>query len=81
MNQIRQAIDIYPISLTGGEARELLRNSELRALVDKFARDLLEKNPTPLEAQAVLVRTWDAVLRNAKLMLIRLDHQRDEDPV
>lgn len=70
MNQIRQPADIYPISLTDGEARELLRNSELLELVNKFARDLLGKNPTSLEAQAVLVRTWDAVLRNARFTFI-----------
>lgn len=70
MNQIRMPADIFPISLTVGEARGILKNSELRALVDKFARDLLEKSPTPLEAQAVLVETWGAVLRNARFAFI-----------
>ena len=32
-------------------------------------KEILEKKPTPLEAQAVLVTTWETVLRNAKLNL------------
>lgn len=69
MNQIKRSEDIYPMSLTCNEAEEVLKHSELRALVSKFARELLEKNPTPIEAQAVLVRAWAAVLRNARFTL------------
>lgn len=60
---------IFPITLTPKEANQILENSVLRQLVDQFSKEILEKKPTPLEAQAVLVTTWETVLRNAKLNL------------
>lgn len=60
---------VFPITMTVHEARKVLENSELRGLVDQFAIGILEKKPTPLEAQAVLVTTWETVLRNARFSL------------
>lgn len=68
----RSITDIYPISVTVTEAKEIIEWSpELKELVDRFARELLKKNPTSLEAQAVLVRTWNSVLENGRLSIIR----------
>lgn len=60
---------VFPITMTAHEAIKILENSELRGLVDQFAIGILEKKPTPLEAQAVLVTTWETVLRNARFSL------------
>ena len=59
----------FPITLTSKEADQILATRDLRRLVDRFSREILEKNPTPLEAQAVLVTTWETVLKNARFSL------------
>lgn len=57
------------------------RNRELRLLVGTFAREILEKNPTLDEAQAILVATWETVLVNARLgaPLHYVEPENDED--
>lgn len=70
---MRSPADIFPISLSSGEAGSILANSKLRELSGNFAREILDKNPTPLEAQAVLVEAWDTVLKNAHFTFIRKD--------
>lgn len=65
----RNLSTVFPITLTPKEADQILATSELRRLVDQFSRGILEKNPTPLEAQAVLVTTWETVLKNARFSL------------
>ena len=59
----------HPITMKYTEACATLddeRNRELRLLVGTFAKEILEKDPTLDEAQAVLVATWETVLVNAR---------------
>lgn len=65
----RDLSEIFPIALTPQEANQILEHSELRSLADPFAKEILGKEPTPLEAQAVLVAAWAAVLRNARFSI------------
>jgi len=60
----------HPIAMKYTEACTVLdtaKNRELRLLVGTFAREILEKNPTLDEAQAIIVATWETVLVNARL--------------
>lgn len=60
----------YPITMDSRAAAATLtesRNAGLAAMAGTFAREILKKNPTLDEAQAVIVKTWDAVLLNARL--------------
>lgn len=60
----------YPITMDSRTAAATLSESRtdgLASMVGTFAREILKKNPTLNEAQAVLVKTWDAVLLNARL--------------
>lgn len=60
----------YPITMDSRTAAATLnesRNAGLIAMTGTFAREILEKNPTLDEAQAVLVKTWDAVQLIARL--------------
>lgn len=66
---VRNLSACFPITLAPKEAEQILATSDLRRLVDQFSRGILEKNPTTLEAQAVLVTTWETVLKNARFSL------------
>ena len=60
----------HPITMKYTEACATLddaRDQNLRLLVGTFAREILEKNPTLDEAQAILVAAWETVLVNARL--------------
>lgn len=60
----------YPITMDSRTAAATLsasRTAGLTAMAVTFAREILKKNPTLDEAQAVIVKTWDAVLLNARL--------------
>lgn len=65
----RDLSEIFPLALTPQEANKVLEYSELRNLVDHFSKEILEKEPTPLEAQAVLVAAWAGVLKNARFSI------------
>ena len=59
----------HPITMKYTEAFATLgeaRDQNLRLLVGTFTKEILEKNPTPDEVQAVLVATWEMVLVNAR---------------
>ena len=51
------------------DAGEVLRYSQLNGtgLPDQIAKMILAETPTPLQAQAILVRAWGAIQKNARL--------------
>nr|DAH24603.1 MAG TPA: hypothetical protein [Caudoviricetes sp.] len=61
----------YPITMDSIEARRAISvdRHSLNILAGDFAKAILKENPTLDEAQAVLVKTWDAVLLNARLTI------------
>ena len=61
--------DVMPLTLNADQAMKLVGHGELNVLVGEFGKAILQKNPTPLEAQAVLVATWENVLRNARFSI------------
>ena len=63
------AIMDHPITMKYTEACATLnaaRDQKLCLLVGTFTKEILDKNPTPDEVQAVLVATWETVLVNAR---------------
>lgn len=40
---------------------------ELRSLPDAIAKEILEKKPTPAQAQAVLIQAWESLKKNSVL--------------
>ena len=59
----------HPITMKYAEARATLGDAKdqgLCLLVGTFTKEILGKNPTPDEAQAVLVATWENVLVNTR---------------
>lgn len=59
----------HPITMNPTEACSTLvhaRDQDLCLLVGTFTKEILEKNPTLDEVQAILVATWETVLVNAR---------------
>lgn len=70
----------YPITMDSRAAAATLTESKtdgLSAMAGTFAREILKKNPTLNEAQAVIVKTWDTVLLNARLGVLPAPPQKE----
>lgn len=70
----------YPITMDSRAATATLSESRtdgLTAMAGTFAREILKKNPTINEAQAVLIKTWDTVLLNARLGVLPAPPQKE----
>lgn len=71
----RNLSEVFPIMLSSKEAVQALGTSNLQRVAEEFSMKILEKNPTPLEAQAVLVTTWEMILRYG---CFSIPHQQTE---